>query len=229
MRVQLAFEEERAPALGATLDDEGDRADDPDRDKAPSETQAARALGVHARVIGRDEEGCERDDDGDGDQDWLAARARAPREPGAHRADEHADRVGAVRDWLQPLAGRVLDPADVRVDRHVDEARGHPARGEREHERGERRGEARQQRCNGEERAADGNRARPEAFDRARRDEEHHGDRPERHEEHRDAERALREAGRMLDARQHGRPRAPEETEREEAREGRCPPRDTGV
>ena len=37
--VQLALEEERAPALGAALDDERDRADEADRDEAVREPQ----------------------------------------------------------------------------------------------------------------------------------------------------------------------------------------------
>ena len=222
MRVQLALEKERAPALDAALDDEGDRSDEADQHEPACEPDPARRLLVDAGTIARDGERGERDADGDGEQDRLAPHIRAPREPGTHSADEHTHRVGAVRERLETPPGFALDAPDVRVDRNVDQARADPACRQPEHERGQ-RGRKAGQRCrHGEDRAADRDRAGAESVDRAGRDEEHRGDREGADEEQRDTERALGRAGGDLHAREDGGPGAPEEPEHEEARERRA-------
>ncbi len=104
-----------------------------------------------------------------------------------------------------------------------------PAAAEGQHERGEGVGEP-GQRCRGREcrsRVRDGTRA--ESRDERPRDEEHRRDRADRDEEERDAECALRQVGRVLHARQHRGPRAPEEPERREADEGGRPTREREV
>ena len=90
-------------------------------------------------------------------------------------------------------AGRV-DATGVRVIETSTRPEAMPAGGEREHERRQRRGEARQQRRDGEAGAAAGHRPRAEALDRPRCEQEHHRIDPTE-TKHRDAERALRQAG----------------------------------
>ena len=136
--VQLALQEERAPALRAAFDDEGDRPDDPDDHETRRETQPVRAGHMQGRAVGGDEESGQRDARRDGNQDLLLPCACAAREARADRTGQHADRIGAVRERLQSAPGHVLDATDVRVDRHVDETRCHPACCERDHERGQR-------------------------------------------------------------------------------------------